>query len=60
MTDERTTQHADDDAAVDPVGHADDELTDENLDGISGGNVTIGDISITKSTDKSAPILFHP
>lgn len=59
MTDDRTMQNAQDEVALEAASHSDAELTDEDLDGVSGGNVSIGDISITKPTDKSSSTPLH-
>jgi bacteriocin-like protein len=40
------------------VINTEDEITDTELDKVSGGKVNVHDISITKLVDKASPVLM--
>ena len=55
MTEEQQLPNTEHDAQVEPTRNEESELTDEALDGVSGGQVTLSDFHFVKKTDKSSP-----
>ena len=55
MTEEQQLPNIEHDAHVEPTRNEESELTDEALDGVSGGQVTLSDFHFVKKTDKSSP-----
>ena len=55
MTEEQKLQNTEHDSQVEPTRNEESELTDEDLDDVSAGQVSQNPIPIVKYVDKSSP-----